>query len=316
MSAVVGLCCFYLSRGSCKGAPCRFAHIDDDGVSACAFGATCRQGHARRALAAETAGDLEKEEQYWREFRARGAFVGDSPADRDACLLRSQLEPFSTPALRARLVNDMHIDASEIEGAGRGELMTRLLECYEREEFRRTTVRIDGGRPVRPDLLAALRCELEDWAHRHMKNRQERPSIRAEAYMILRSPAEFGSKDGKNAVAAAAKIAENSRLWELATQAITEADPDFAQRFTALAVTLGFEGSPHIDKQNVGPFYGLAIGDFDEGQGGICVESSPFEVAIVNTRHRFGQVDGRFPHWYGFYSSETQLSELIFHHFI
>ena len=298
MSAGGGVCCFYLSRGTCKGTPCRFAHVADDGVIQCSFGATCRLGHARRALEVETAGERE---QYWRAFRARGAFVGDSPADRDACLLRSQLEPWSTPALRARLVNDMHVAASEVEEGvvGRAELMARLLECYERDGYRRTTIRVDCGRTVRPELLAALRCELEDWAQRHTKNRQERPSISAQSYMILRSPAEFGAKDGANAAAAAAKIAENARLWALAAEAITEADPAFAERFTALAVTLGFQGSPHIDKQNVGPFYGLAIGDFDDGQGGICVESTPFEVAIVNTRHQLASVDGRFPHWYG-----------------
>ena len=51
-------------------------------------------------------------------------------------------------------------------------------------------------------------------------------------------------------------------------------DPVFAQQYTALAVTHGFHGSPHIDKQNVGPFYGLALGNFDEGTGGIQVECS------------------------------------------
>jgi hypothetical protein len=53
---------------------------------------------------------------------------------------------------------------------------------------------------------------------------------------------------------------QHARLWELATTAIEEADPVYARAFTALAVTLGFTGSPHIDKQNTGPFYGLALG--------------------------------------------------------
>lgn len=51
-------------------------------------------------------------------------------------------------------------------------------------------------------------------------------------------------------------------------------DPEFARKYTALAVTHGFQGSPHIDKQNIGPFYGLALGDFEEGTGGIMVECS------------------------------------------
>lgn len=87
-------------------------------------------------------------------------------------------------------------------------------------------------------------------------------------------------------------------------------DPQFAQSFTALAVpsllmqsydsasiclyillrwcmdltnvtclffwevTHRFVGSPHIDTSNIGPFYGLAIGDFPDGTGGIRVEEA------------------------------------------
>eukprot|EP01048_Picozoa_sp_COSAG05_P006275 COSAG05_NODE_400_length_10261_cov_477.765499_3_plen_94_part_00 len=42
-------------------------------------------------------------------------------------------------------------------------------------------------------------------------------------------------------------------------------------------------GSPHIDKQNIGPFYGLALGDFPAGQGGIRVECSARQVAEVGS---------------------------------
>ena len=39
-----------------------------------------------------------------------------------------------------------------------------------------------------------------------------------------------------------------------------QVDPAFAERFTALAVTHKFVGSPHIDTlNNVGPFYGLSL---------------------------------------------------------
>jgi hypothetical protein len=59
-----------------------------------------------------------------------------------------------------------------------------------------------------------------------------------------------------------------------AERAINSVDPKFARKYAALAVTQGFQGSPHIDKQNIGPFYGLALGNFDEGTGGIRVECS------------------------------------------
>ena len=40
----------------------------------------------------------------------------------------------------------------------------------------------------------------------------------------------------------------------------------------------------------------LFSGEFTGG-GNIAVECSPFLVAEVETRGRFGKVDGRFPHW-------------------
>lgn len=49
-------------------------------------------------------------------------------------------------------------------------------------------------------------------------------------------------------------------------------DENFAQQYTALAVTHNFIGSPHIDRQNVCPFYGISLGNFDDGTGGIMVE--------------------------------------------
>ena len=82
-------------------------------------------------------------------------------------------------------------------------------------------------------------------------------------------------------------------------------DEAFAARFNALAITAGFEGSPHIDRQNVGPFYGIALGDFPEGQGGIMVECSARVVAVVNTRNRLGKVDGRYPHWVAPYDKDA-----------
>lgn len=61
--------------------------------------------------------------------------------------------------------------------------------------------------------------------------------------------------------------------------------------FSALAVTYGFRGSPHIDKQNTGPFYGLALGNFSDTQGGICVEVNAFTVAHVQTKNCLAKVD-------------------------
>ena len=98
----------------------------------------------------------------------------------------------------------------------------------------------------------------------------------------------------------AKKLERYRRLWELGIDALRTVDPVFADtNCTEIAVTYGFTGSPHRDKQNCGPFYGLSLGDFDnsEGKGGIVVESSARLVVQMNTKNRLGKVDGRYVHW-------------------
>ena len=90
-----------------------------------------------------------------------------------------------------------------------------------------------------------------------------------------------------------------------------EADPDYAARYTAVAFTRNFEGSPHIDTQNIAPFYGLALGDFSAGGGALCVECSAREVAHIDTRHRLGRADGRYPHWVAPYTG-TRFSVIYY----
>jgi len=132
--------------------------------------------------------------------------------------------------------------------------------------------------------------------------------------MILRSPAEFLQKPGSaKALQAAAKLTEHQQLWEVAQKALSSIDQAFAAKFTALAVTHCFQGSPHIDKQNTAAFYGLALGDFPEGQGGIRVECSSRIVAEVNTRNRLGKVDGRNPHWVAPYDEGCVRYSLIYY---
>ena len=100
------------------------------------------------------------------------------------------------------------------------------------------------------------------------------------------------------------KFERHRRLWDLALVALGEVDPAFATEMTALAVTHNFVGSPHIDKQNTGPFYGLSLGDFPRGTGGVRVECSARVVCEVDTKGRLGKVDGRYPHWVGPYDAE------------
>ena len=133
---------------------------------------------------------------------------------------------------------------------------------------------------------------------------------------IIRSPAEFETKvtvGSTTAYKAAKKYEQNATLWQLAAAAVKTIDPVFAERFTGLAITQGFKGSPHIDTTNVGPFYGLSFGDFADGTGGVRVEMDPMTVAEVNTKNRMGKVDGRYPHWVGPYSKDCERFSLIFY---
>jgi hypothetical protein len=130
---------------------------------------------------------------------------------------------------------------------------------------------------------------------------RERPKIRAGGYIILSRPSPQGANT-KAGRLAAAKLQRHLRIFDLATKIMESVDADYASVWTAIAVTKHFSGSAHIDHDNIGPFYGLALGNFEGG--GICVESSPFEVIEVDTRNRLGKVDGRNPHWVAPYTGD------------
>jgi hypothetical protein len=247
-----------------------------------------------------------------------GAYVGKSPSERDPLLLRSQLEPFTTLQLRTRLVETFgHAPYSNYGAApeGRAQVMTKLLDEYAKLGQDRKQVR-SLGIPVPSHLLDSVKRELKAWSDRYDKF-QERPMIKASKYMILRSPVEAEQKliqlGSRRAGSAIRKYEQNIALWQAAKAAMASVDADFSRAFTGLAVTKGFKGSPHIDTTNIGPFYGLSVGDFDDGTGGVCVEIDPFTVCEVNTKNRLGKIDGRFPHWVAPYDKNKTRYSLIFY---
>ena len=264
------------------------------------------------------------------------SYVGASAADRDPTLLRSQLEPLGTVPLRRRLVQDFGQEPTDPEVVDRAEVMQRLLACYHKEGLlevpssssdknlnegvgRRHTIHVDGT-PVSQPLIDALLAELRSW--KGDRNRggslthRERPSINAQCYMILRAPDANDRKlEGqvpedvklsRRAQRVAKKMERNRNLFDMALDAAKEVDPGFAARCTEIAVTYGFQGSPHIDKQNCGPFFGLALGEFSDGTGQVCVECSARVLACVNTKNRLGRIDGRYPHWVAPYDIENE----------
>ena len=213
-------------------------------------------------------------------------------ADRDGTLIASQIAPYSTGTLRRRLAL-VFGETTDPDKVDRDGVLQILLTHYERlGPAKARLVRKIQGVPVSDGICAALHEELEKWAALEVR---ERPTISAAQYMILTTPTIFTGR--RKVQAAERKLAKHPKLWELARTAMEEVDPVFAKEYTAVAFTRNFVGSPHIDTQNTGPFYGLALGDFCEGGGQLCVECSAREICAVDTRHRMGNVDGRFPHW-------------------
>ncbi len=279
-------------------------------------------------------------------------YVGSSAAQRDPVLLRSQLEPLGTVALRKRLVCDFGKEPTDPAKVDRAVVMRDLLKAYfdeglayfpecmnkscngndkstgttnsesEQQGFldydtllaNRKVLQIYGS-PVPDDKLQKLMSELQKWtAHTGLVNKnRERPSIHASNYMILRKPPPTSGLSISNSDTTGStkqlsrrvlrKIQKRERyrsLWEAGIDALTCIDPVFAEHnCTEIAITYGFSGSPHRDKQNCGPFYGLSLGNYDDsdGKGGIVVESSARVVVQVNTKGRLGRVDGRYVHW-------------------
>ena len=271
-------------------------------------------------------------------------YVGASAAARDHLLLRSQLEPLSTFILRRRLVMDFGESPTDPAHVDRAYVMRRLLERYRDEGLsyhdsdtgesngdkmdpnsslgKRRILRIDGE-PVRSELLRELLDELRDWRGDVGRgggsgSNRERPSICAECYMILRAPRDADGDPtdvlpSRRARRRMKKMDHNRRLWTLALRTLAETDPSFAARCSEIAVTFGFVGSPHIDRQNSSPFYGLSLGESDEGTGCVAVECSARVIAEVNTRNRLGRVDGRYPHWVTHYVPSQERFSLIYY---
>jgi hypothetical protein len=254
----------------------------------------------------------------WQEMSSEKGCIGASAAQRNPVLLRSQLEPWGTVQLRRRLVRDFGMPPSDPEDTGRSEVMETLLDCYLKEGLKKSSnvqhadlnlgvanrriVKIDGI-PVRQELLDSILEELRAWRYNAKRggssNNRERPSINAKCYLIMRAPSkgESNETNSRQEKRRQKKMEHNQILWNLAMKAIEETDPEFSQRCSEIAVTYGFIGSPHIDRQNSSPFFGLSLGNFTEGTGCVTVEMSARVVCEVNTKNRLGKVDGRYPHW-------------------
>jgi hypothetical protein len=77
-------------------------------------------------------------------------------------------------------------------------------------------------------------------------------------------------------------------LYRLLKKFIAETHPDF--KYTTIQVNKNLECLPHIDKNNVGDSYIIALGDFIGGE--LTIEGQNY-----NIRNRWKRFDGRKAHW-------------------
>lgn len=278
------------------------------------------------------------------------SYIGASAAMRNPLLLRSQLEPLSTFQLRRRLVMDFGEMPTDPSIVDRACVVQRLLTRYHTEGLsyfdndhdsseptidinmalaKRKTLRLDGT-SVNEELLHNILAELREWRGNKRRGggigqNRERPSIDAECYMILRAPSIISNNIGSDTTSEilpppsraskrmSKKMNCNLHLWSLALEALRYVDSEFASRCSEIAVTFGFTGSPHVDRQNSSPFYGLALGEFTEGTGCVAVECSARVICEVNTKNRLGKVDGRYSHWVTKYNPQQERYSLIYY---
>lgn len=257
------------------------------------------------------------------ERKGEGALAGrcEPARARDPTLLRSQLAPLSTPQLRARLEGAFGVPTDPAT-VGREEVLDRLVRAHEREGPR--AVRVVSGKPVSDAVCDAL-LECLRTTRWPVGPARERPKVDADGYFTLQRPSREGDRrfrveGGQKQRRAAAKLRAHAELWRLAEVAMREVDPAHWDAMTAVAFTRGFRGSPHIDTENVGCFYGLSLGDYgpvggaadddDDAEGSsrvsgaIAVESGTREVTHVDTRRKMARVEGRNPHWVTPYAGE------------
>jgi hypothetical protein len=270
------------------------------------------------------------------ERKGEGALAGrcEPARARDPTLLRSQLAPLSTPQLRARLEGAFGVPTDPAT-VGREEVLDRLVRAHAREGPR--AVRVVSGKPVSDAVCDAL-LECLRTTRWPVGPARERPKVDADGYFTLQRPSREGDRrfrveGGQKQRRAAAKLRAHAELWRLAEVAMREVDPEHWDAMTAVAFTRGFRGSPHIDTENVGCFYGLSLGDYgpvgqggaddddddaeglsrDEGggrvgsrgvSGAVAVESGTREVTHVDTRRKMARVEGRNPHWVTPYAGE------------
>ena len=145
-----------------------------------------------------------------------------------------------------------------------------------------------SGAPVPNNLLHKMRTVLDTTRWPPTTHRK---SVTSEKYLVLVSGQELVTE-----LQADKQKVDPYRDIKLAAHEIIKCfDPDF--RYDRLAITKNFQGSPHVDVDDVTWQYGVSLGEFGVG-GQLVVESENGETRwVVDTKNKIAKFDGRFAHW-------------------
>lgn len=172
------------------------------------------------------------------------------------------------------------------------------------------------GQPLPSELVNALTKELRQL---QWPDKSHRPGLDSESYLVLlnsRQTSRFGTRH------------PHYTLRKLCDEVVACAAPRF--KYTAIAVTKNFTGSPHIDAFDRSRQLAVSLGDFVAG-GELCVdedgagleslypdggsgggEQLRHSVAVVDTHNRVASLDGRHVHWVRTFAGGDRFS-LIFY---
>eukprot|EP00929_Paragymnodinium_shiwhaense_P098247 TRINITY_DN59761_c0_g1_i1.p1 TRINITY_DN59761_c0_g1~~TRINITY_DN59761_c0_g1_i1.p1 ORF type:complete len:635 (+),score=57.99 TRINITY_DN59761_c0_g1_i1:63-1907(+) len=225
--------------------------------------------------------------------------AGEQPPLREqlnALSIEQMVERLEQLGEKARPVQPQEFFVAGFQGRRRTELLDALCQAYAAKEVATPRRYVHGQGLLIPEeladqMLAALSSmPFEEHA---------RPKVHAAGYCILKRPtstsAQYHERDPRHM---------RRQVWDAAERILRQASPKAgAYDYTAIAVSRGFRGSPHIDQNDLSVQYAFSLGDFEAG-GELCVEEDPFLVRVLNTHGRLVCIDGRFPHWVSGYSGE------------
>ena len=220
--------------------------------------------------------------------------------------LQSQLEPLTLAQLRDRVqlldasgfaTLDQLVDRGIAENgvvAGKALLVDHLCAVHTAQPRRCRYARgvsIDAA--LCDTLLTTLRAA--NWGEKERR-------VIAEQYLTIRQPWAGASR--KAHTRCKQGMQKHSAIWEAAARVIESAGP--AQfKYTSLAVTANFQGSPHRDLLDQSYQFAVSLGEFGQAGGGrLCVESGADKITCIETHKRLACIDGRFTHWVDGYDGE------------